>query len=155
VTIPAGSVQLASVPFEITQDLNGFTAVHLTGNVAFTSNGVTGTLDPESGAMSLGGGVYATVTLNATNPIVGTLYSGTCALGSSSSPIPWALTSDSPGVTYSQTTGTVTLSSALSLPSLDNCNPPINGLYVFLLDTIAGSGRVTFAGTLSPIIKAP
>jgi hypothetical protein len=158
VNIPAGGVQLTSVPFEATQDLSGFTAVHITGNVSFTSNGVTGTLDPESGATNLGGGVYATVTLNATAHILGqtvSIYSGTCTLGSSASPIPWTLTSDSPGVAYSQTAGTVTLSSALTLPSLDGCNPPMDSLYVFLLNTFAGSGRITFAGTFNPIIKAP
>jgi hypothetical protein len=158
ITVPAASVQLTNVPFEVTQDLSGFTAVHLTGNIAFNSNGVAGTLDPESGAMNLSGGISAVVTLNASAPILGqtvTLYSGTCGLGSSSSPIPWTLTSDSPGVAYSQTSGTVTLSSALTLPSLANCSPPMNGLYVFLLDTFAGSGRITFTGSLNPIIVAP
>jgi hypothetical protein len=158
VTIPGTSFELSDIPFEVTQDFPGFVGVHVTGKASFASTGITGSLDPASGAVSLSGGLYATVTLTATAQILGQttqIYAGTCSFGSASSPIAWALTTDPPGVPYSQNTGAVTLFSAFTAPSLDGCNPAIDPLYSFVLGTFAGGGHIKVSGTSDPIIKAP
>ena len=49
----------------------------------------------------------------------------------------------------------MTLSSAFAAPSLSGCTPAVDPIYAFLLDTFAGSGRVTLSGTSDPIISAP
>lgn len=158
VTVPGTGFQFTDIPFDATQDFPGFAGVHVSGTASFASAGVTGSLDPETGAASLNGGVYATVTLTATAQILGQtvqIYSGTCSFGSASNPIDWSLTTDPPGVPYSQSSGAVTLSSAFTAPSLDSCTPAVDPIYAFLLGTFAGSGHVTLAGSISPIIKAP
>jgi hypothetical protein len=158
VTVPGTSFQFTAIPFEVTQDVAGFVGVHITGTASLASTGISGSLDPESGAASLTGGVYASVQLTATAQILDQtveIYSGNCSLGSASSSAPWTLTTDPPGVPYSQGTGAVTLTSAFAAPSLSGCTPAVNPIYAFLLDTFAGSGRVTLSGTSDPIISAP
>jgi hypothetical protein len=158
VAIPGAGFQFTDIPFQATQDFPGFAGVHVMGTASFASTGINGSLDPESGAASLNGGVYATVTLSATAQIMGQtvqIYSGTCSFGSASSPISWTLATDPPRVRYSQSTGAVTLASAFTAPSLNGCNPAVDSLYAFLLGTVAGEGNVTLAGTADPIIKAP
>jgi hypothetical protein len=158
ITVPGTSFQFTDIPFDATQDFPGFAGVHVSGTASFASTGLTGTLDPASGPTSLNGGVYATVTLTATAQILGQttqIYSGTCSFGSASNPISWALTTNPPGVPYSQDTGAVTLSAALAAPSLDSCNPAVPSVYAFLLATVAGNGHITLSGTSDPIIKAP
>jgi hypothetical protein len=155
VAVPGTSVQFPDIPFDVTQDIAGVASLHVTGATSLASTGISGSLDPASGAANLRGGVYATVTLTATAPILGQIYSGTCSLGSQTNPISWTLTTDPPGVPYSESTGEVTLSSALTAPSLSGCNPALNPLYAGLIDIFAGSGRITLSGTLDPIIKAP
>ena len=84
VTVQGTSFQFTAIPFEMTQDFPGFAGVHVSGTTSFVSTGATGSLDPSSGAASLSGGVYATVSLTATAQILGQtvgIYSGTCSLG--------------------------------------------------------------------------
>ena len=157
VTIPGTSFQFTDVPFDATKDFPGFAGVHVIGTASFASTGVTGSLDPASGAASLSGGVYAVVTLRATAQILGQtveIYAGTCSFGTVSSPISWALTTDPPGVPYSQVTGAVTLSSAFTAPSLDGCNPAIDPIYGFVLGIFAELAHHAL-GTSDPIVKAP
>ena len=157
VTIPASGLQFPDISFAGTQDAGGFTSVHVTGRLSFTSTGLSGSLDPASGAATLGGGAYATVQLTATALVLGQtveLYSGACAFGSAASPLQLTLTTDPPGVPYSQATGAVTLSSAFAAPSLAGCSPAVPDLYAFLLDTFAGNDRITISGTTSPILRA-
>jgi hypothetical protein len=158
VTIPDSGFQVSDIHFEATQDLAGFAGVHVTGTTSFASTGIDGFLDPETGAASLTGGVYATVQLTATAQVAGQtvqLYTGTCSFGSAANPMSWTLTTDPPGVPYSQSTGAVTLSSAFTTPSLAGCSPGVDPLYAFLLGTFAGHGRITFSGTIDPILTGP
>jgi hypothetical protein len=158
VTVPATAFKFTDIPFEGTQDFPGFVGVHVTGMASFASTGVSGSLDPETGAVNLGGGLYAAVTLAATAQILGQtvpIYSGTCSFGSSSTPIPWTLSTDAPGVPYSEASGAVTLSSRFTAPSLDACSPAVDPIYAFLLGTFAGSARLTLDGSVDPVIKAP
>jgi hypothetical protein len=158
VSIPASGIQLSDVAFDNTSDVGGFSSVHVTGTISLASTGISGSLDPATGAVSLNGGLYATVALTATADIAGQtteIYSGTCAFGSATSPLTLTLTTDPPGVPYSQSTGAVTLSAPFTAPSLDGCNPGVPALYAFLLDTFAGADRLTFSGTTNPILHAP
>ncbi len=159
VSIPAATgFQLSDVGFDNTSDLGGYSSVHVYGTVSFASTGVSGSLDPATGATNLSGGFYSTVTLTATADIGGQttqIYSGTCDFGSATSPLTWTLTTDPPGVPYSQQTGAVTLSSPFTAPSLDNCNPAVPTVYQFLLNLFAGADRITLAGVTTLIIKAP
>jgi hypothetical protein len=155
VTVPGTSFQFTDIPFDTTQDIGGYTNVHVSGTTSLASTGVTGSLDPETGAARLDAGVYATVTLTATTPLLGQIYSGTCSFGSTSTPILWALTTDPPGVPYSQNTGALTLASSFMAPSLEGCNPAVPQLFAFLLNLFAGSGQVVISGTFDPIFTAP
>jgi hypothetical protein len=158
VTVPGSGFQLSNIPFDSTNDIGGFSSVHVVGTISFASTGVAGSLIPDGGAASLAGGLYATITLTATAQILGQstqLYSGTCALGSAASPLPLTLTTASPGIPYSQTTGALTLSSPFTAPSLDSCNPALPNIYAFLLNLFAGTDRITFSGATDPILKAP
>lgn len=157
VTIPSPGINLSSVPFDKTASIGGFSNVHTTGSISFTANGLSGSLDPSTGAANLSGGVYATVTITATTDVSGQttkIYSGTCSFGSAAVPIPITLTTASPGVPYSQTTGALTLSTAFTAPSLDSCNPAIPTIYGFLLEIFAGTDRLTLTGATNPIITA-
>jgi hypothetical protein len=157
VSFPGSSVQLAPIPFDTTQDVQG-TTVHVAGTVSLGSTGLSGTLDPASGAASVTGGVYASINFTATATIFGVptqLYSGTCSHGSAASPIQLALTTNAPGVPYSETTGAVTLASGFTAPSLSNCSPAINPLYAFLLDAFGGQGSISLSGTTDPVLHAP
>ena len=120
VTVPV-DLQLGAVPFDGSGDLGGLADVHVTGTIAATATGLAGSLDPGSGDASLHGGLYATVTLDATALILGSttqIYAGTCELGSASSPLEVTLTTAAPGVSYDQQTGEVTLSAPFTPPSL-------------------------------------
>jgi hypothetical protein len=158
VTVPGTGVQLADIPFESQESSNGFLDLHVVGKASFTSTGVTGFLDPAAGTANLTVGAYASVRLTATATLAGapiTLYDGTCNFGSVGSPLSLTLTTDPPGVLYSQATGAVTLSAAFTAPSLDGCNPAMGDAYVFLLNFLAGNDRLTLTGTTDPIIRAP
>lgn len=157
VTIPADGIRMSSVPFDVTADMGGFSNVHSSGTVSFGSTAINGSLDPETGVASLTGGVYATVTITATADILGVtteIYSGTCDFGSATTPISITMTTSSPGVPYSQSTGTVTLSAPFTAPNLSGCDPAVPAVYNFLLGFFAGSDRITLAGATTPILKA-
>jgi hypothetical protein len=157
VTIPAASIKLSNVPFNVTADMGGFSNVQVTGSLSFTSTAINGSLDPGTGAASLSGGLYATVAITATADISGLttqIYSGTCGIGSATSPIPMTLTTAPPGVPYSQSTGAVTLSGPFTAPSLGGCNPAVPSIYGFLLNFFAGNDQITLSGATNPIIKA-
>jgi hypothetical protein len=158
VTVPGSGFQLPDIPFDTTEDSNGFVGLHVFGHASFSSTGVSGFLDPEPGTASLTAGAYASVTLTATAQILDqqvSLYSGTCSLGTAASPLGLTLTTAAPGVPYSQSTGAVTLSAAFDAPSLDGCSPAMPSAYAFLLTLLAGHDRLTLSGTTEPIIKAP
>ena len=158
VTVPGSGFQMSEVPFEWQENSGGFFDVHVTGTVSFASSGITGFLDPAAGTASLSGDAHASVTFTATASIVGVttqLYSGTCTFGSEANPLSLTLTTDPPGVPYSQSTGTVTLSAGFNAPSLEGCDPALPGGYAFLLNILAGNDRLTISGTTDPIITAP
>jgi hypothetical protein len=158
VTIPGSGFQVSNIPFDWTENSNGFFDVHVTGAASLASSGITGFLDPAAGTASLSGGAYASVTFTATATILGTttqLYSGTCNFGSAASPVALTLTTDPPGAPYSQSTGAATLSAGFSAPSLDACSPAMPDAYAFLLQILAGSDQLTISGTTDPIILAP
>jgi hypothetical protein len=156
VAVPSPAFPTITIPFDNTQDLGGFSNVHVTGTLTLSSTGLDGTMDPEPGTASLNGGIYGSVTMNATATVFGSqvnIYSGTCALGTAATPLPLTLSTDPPGVAYSSTTGAVTLSTPVTAPSFAGCSPAMPNVYAFLLDLVAGSGRLTLAGTTDPIIK--
>jgi hypothetical protein len=159
ITVPGSGFQLSDIPFEwLENSSSGFLDVHVTGKASFASSGITGFLDPAAGTASLTGGAYASISFTATASILGTttqLYSGTCRFGSAASPLSLTLSTDPPGVPYSQSTGAVTLSAEFEAPSLDGCDPALPDAYAFLLQILAGNDRLTLSGTTDPIILAP
>ena len=158
ITVPESGFQMTDIPFEWQESSNGFVDLHVTGTASFASSGITGFLDPGAGTATLSGDAHASVAFTATAAILGVttqLYSGSCTFGSAASPLSLTLTTDPPGVPYSQSTGAVTLSAAFSAPSLDGCNPALPDGFAFLLDILAGHDRLTISGTTDPIITAP
>lgn len=149
ITAPASAFRIDAFPFDWTQNFQGFANVHVAGTASFASLGVTGSLVPADGTMSLTDSAYASITFSAS--INGsTLYSGTCTLGTAGSPISMTLH----GSDYSQSSGSVTLTDTFDAPALANCSPDL-GIYGFLLGILAGSDTLTLHATTSPVIKAP
>jgi hypothetical protein len=145
-----------TVPFDATQDISGLAGLHADGSLTLSSSGLTGTLDPETGAASIAGSLQGQVRLHATQSLLGlqtTVYDGTCYFGTDVDPIAATFTTDAPGVPYSSTTGDVTLSAAIDAPSFSGCVPAMDTPYLALLSLFAGHGRVTIAGTTTPIFK--
>jgi len=106
-------------------------------------------LDPGSGAMSLTGSPFASVTFTATG--IGVTYSGTCSIGGSApaDQLPVTVTSDPPGTPYSQQTGTVTLAASLrDLGDAVVCDPALPNPLTILV----GPGELTIPGTITPIL---
>ena len=158
ITIPESGFRVSDIPFEWTENSNGFFDVHVTGTASLASSGIAGFLNPAAGTASLTGGAYASVTFIATATVLGAttqLYSGTCNFGSATSPVSLTLTTDPPGSPYSQATGSATLSAGFTAPSLDGCSPAMPDAYAFLLQILAGSDQLTLSGTTNPIILAP
>jgi hypothetical protein len=156
VAVPSPAFPTITIPFDNTQNLGGFSDVHVSGTLTLSSTGLNGTMDPEPGTASLNGGIYGSVTMNATATVFGSLtniYSGTCAFGTAAAPLPLTLSTDPPGVAYSSTTGAVTLSAPVTAPSFAGCSPAMPSVYAFLLDLFAGSGRLTLTGTTDPVLK--
>jgi hypothetical protein len=152
VTVPGSGVQFSQLPFDTTQVVSGV-SVHVFGMATLASTGFSGSLDPASGSASLAGGLFATVSLTAT-AAGAQIYSGVCNLGSSTSPIAVALSTNPPGVPYSQSTGALTLASSFQAPSLDGCNPAIDPTYQLLLSVFAGSGHIALSGVTDPVLLA-
>lgn len=156
VAVPSPAFPTTTIPFDNTQNLGGFSNVRVSGTLTLSSTGLNGTLDPEPGSASLNGGIAASVTMDASAAILGSqtnIYSGTCTLGTPAVPLPLTLSTDAPGVSYSSTTGAVTLSAPVTAPSFDGCSPAMPNLYAFLLNLLAGSGRLTLTGTTDPVLK--
>ena len=145
-----------TVPFDHAQDIGSFSNVHATGTLTLSSSGLSGSLDPETGIATITGSLSGSVTIDASATIFGLetqIYAGTCAFGTAATPIAATFSTDPPGVPYSSTDGSVTLSAPLTAPSFDDCAPAVPSTYVFLLDLFAGSGRLTLSGTTSPVLK--
>ncbi len=156
VAVPSPAFPTTTIPFDNTQNLGGFSDVHVSGALTLSSGGLSGTMDPEPGTASLNGGIYGSVAMNATATVFGSLasiYSGTCTFGIAATPLALTLSTDSPGVAYSSTTGAVTLSAPFTAPSFAGCSPAMPSVYAFLLDLFAGSGRLTLTGATDPVIK--
>jgi hypothetical protein len=156
--VSAGSIfQVTGISTDDTTPVAGFGAVRVTASLSVGGTGVTGTFDPELGTPRLEGGLYASVDLTVTADLLGVttqLYAGRCTLGTPAAPLPIEITTDAPGVPYSQTDGSVTLTSAVAFPSLDECSPAVPGLYAFVVGLFAGPGRITVAGATNPILHA-
>jgi len=145
VSIPQSSVQLTDFPInESVATPAGTLNVIGTANVSTT--GLSGTLDPGTGQASLSSSLYGTISFTAT--ITNVLnYTGTCSIGDPANFLPVTMTTDSPGVPYSDQTGAVTLAGNLGTPV--NCNPALPlGLQFF----INGSPELTLSGTTTPIL---
>jgi hypothetical protein len=143
----AVSIQATDVPFAVHQSVGAF---DVTGTVTAAGRFVSGRLDPGSGAMSLAGSLFASVTFTATM-IGGVTYSGTCSIGGSApaDQLPVTVRTDPPGTPYSQQTGTVTL--AANLGDLGNavvCDPALPIPLTFVI----GPGELTIPGTITPIL---
>jgi hypothetical protein len=148
VAVPDLGTSFAAIP--VSGSASGFS---VSGVTTFAAGGpFTGSLDPETGAASLVGSIYGSVSLVITGPLVG--YTGTCALGSAANPLAVAFTTAAPGIAYSQTTGALTLSTPLTAPSLAGCDPALPPVLAFIADVVLGSGRLTLGGQLSPVITA-
>ena len=142
----AVSMQATDFPFAFNQNVHGFD-VSLSGTVTAAGRFVSGRLDPGSGAMSLIGSLFASVTFTATiNPGVG--YSGTCSIGGSApaDQLHVTVTTDPPGTPYSQQTGTVTLAANLGNPVV--CDPALPIPLTFVI----GPGELTIPGAITPIL---
>ena len=148
ITIAVSSIQATDVPFAVHQNVAGFD-VSVSGTSTVAARFVSGRLDPGSGAMSLAGSLFASVTFTATG--MGVTYSGTCAIGGSApaDQIPVTVTTDPPGTPYSQQTGTVTLTADLrGLGNAVVCDPALPNILPILI----GPGELTIPGTITPIL---
>lgn len=150
--LPSGSgLDLEVTQFSIsTSVLSGTVDAHL----FLTATG--GTIDPASGHANLDAATYGTVDLSVTSAFGG--YSGTCSLGTAASPITAAFSTDSPGVPYSQTDGTLTLAAAMDVPSLSDCQPALPDVAVVaqaIAQLLAGTATLSFTGTVDPVLLAP
>src|SRR5258708_2950456 len=113
ISLPQGTLEVTDEPFTFSQTVSGV-PVAVSGTATLESGSFTGTLDPGSGAASLSTSVFASVTLTATAD--GLPYSGTCSVGGSAAAdqIPVTLTTNPPGVPYSEQDGTVTMAGGTS-----------------------------------------
>lgn len=148
ITVPDGGFTIPDVPWQTSG--NGFSA---SGTVSLTSQVRGGSLDPGSGQAELDVDAYATVTVDATSTL-GIGYQGTCQIASAQDPLHLTFT-NAAGTHYDQTDGSATLSADFDAPALSSCSPELPGFASALLQLLAGSSRVTFSGTVDPVIKAP
>jgi uncharacterized repeat protein (TIGR01451 family) len=147
ITIGASALNLTDQPFS--QDVTiGSDTVSLSGTVTVTSGSLAGTLDPGSGTMKLDTSLFATATFTATSG--STEYSGTCSIGGSApaDQLPVTLTTDPPGVPYSEQTGAVTLAANLGQPVV--CDPGLPAPFDLVL-TGSASGLIV-PGSTTPIL---
>ncbi len=152
ITIPDSALAITDQPFS--QNLNAvFGAVSVSGTVTVETSGLAGTLDPGSGAASLGTSLFASATFTATATFFDgshAVYSGTCSIGGSApaDQFPLTLTTDPPGVPYSEQTGAVTLAADLGNPVV--CDPTLPDLFTFLFTT--SDSELTVPGSTTPIL---
>jgi uncharacterized repeat protein (TIGR01451 family) len=152
ISIPQSSLQATGEPFSYGTTLSGFD-VAVSGTATVGSGSITGTLDPGSGAASLGTSVFASVTF--TGAVDGVqVYSGTCSVGGSAAAdqVPVTLTTGPPGgVPYSEQDGTVTVAGGISNPV--TCDPALPDLLQLLFPLVAGQGgQITVSGATTPIL---
>lgn len=108
ITIPDSALAITDQP--LSQNLNaGIGTVSVSGTATVQTSGLTGTLDPGSGAASLDTSLFASATFTATATLIDgsqAAYSGTCTIGGSApaDQLPVTLTTDPPGVPYSEQT---------------------------------------------------
>lgn len=152
ITIPDSTLAITDQPFS--QDLNaGIGTVSVSGTATVETSGLTGTLDPGSGAASLGTSLFASATFTATATLADgsqAVYSGTCTIGGSSpaDQLPVTLTTDPPGVPYSEQTGAVTLAADLGNPVV--CDPALPDLFAFIFTS--SDSELTVPGSTTPIL---
>jgi uncharacterized repeat protein (TIGR01451 family) len=145
IAIPQSSVQLTNFPINDSVGTSlGTLTVSGTANVSTTA--LSGTLDPVSGQTSLSSSLYATVTFTASLPSVFS-YSGTCTIGDPANYLPVTMTTNPPGVPYSDQTGAVTL--AANLGSQVSCAPSLPAV---LQPFIGGTPELMLSGTTTPIL---
>lgn len=145
-------ITLPDIPWSVSGDL-----ISASGTLGLTLNVVSGQLDPASGDASLHVTAHGVVNLTATAPLIGS-YSATCDLATTASPMTMDFSTASPGTSYSQTDGSLTLTAAVNAPPLSNCSESLPGLAQYadaILNLLAGSGTIQFGGTLDPVIVAP
>jgi uncharacterized repeat protein (TIGR01451 family) len=148
ITIPDSTLGLTDQPFS--DDLTvGTSDVSLSGTATIATGSMTGTLDPGSGAMSLDTSLFASVTFTGT--VDGSqVYSGTCSIRGSApaDQLPVKLTTDPPGVPYSEQTGAVTLAANLGDPIV--CDPALPSPLDFVFN--GSNSGLTVPGTTTPIL---
>ncbi len=150
ISLPQGTLEVTDEPFTFSQTVSGV-PVAVSGTATLESGSFTGTLDPGSGAASLSTSVFASVTLTATAD--GLPYSGTCSVGGSAAAdqIPVTLTTNPPGVPYSEQDGTVTMAGGIS--DAVACDPALPSLLQLLFPFVAGQGgQLTISGATTPIL---
>ncbi len=145
VAIPQSSVQLTNFPINGSVD-TGLGTLTVSGTADFSTTALSGTLDPATGQASLSSTLFATATFTASLPSVFS-YSGTCTIGDPAIYLPVTMTTDSPGVPYSDQTGAVTLAASLGNPV--SCDP---SLPLVLQPFIGGIPELTLSGTTTPIL---
>jgi len=148
ITIPDSTLGVTDQPFS--DDLTvGTSNVSLSGTATVGTGSITGTLDPGSGAMSLDTSLFASVTFSGTAD-GSQVYSGTCTIGGSApaDQLPVKLTTDHPGVPYSEQTGAVTLAANLGDPIA--CDPALPSPLDLVF--IGSNSGLTVPGTTTPIL---
>jgi uncharacterized repeat protein (TIGR01451 family) len=144
VTISDSMLGVTDQPFSQDVTVSGVDA-SVSGTVTIAVGPLTGTLDPGTGAASLTTSLFASATFTATAGTV--TYSGTCSVGGSGAAdrIPVTLTTDPPGVPYSEQTGAVTLAADLGQPVV--CDPaltfPFGALFTSSDSTLIVPGSIT------------
>lgn len=148
---PGSALSLELSQFSIsTSVLSGTVGAHL------FLDSTAGSIDPSSGHATLDAETYGTVDLSISSILGG--YDGTCSLGTAASPITAAFSTDPAGTAYSQTDGSLALSAQVDFPQLSNCSPALPEqaqLAQALIDLLAGTGTLTFTGSVNPVLLAP
>jgi hypothetical protein len=152
--VASAGASAPAIPFSTTATLNGVTAPVIGSLTLVSAADAVGHLNPSTGEANLALSVYASITLTVGDNF-GTGFTGTCSVGTAASPIGLVLSTAPPGSVYSQTTGNLTLSAAMTVPGLSNCIPSDPGVLSIVSNLlISGNGRITLTGQLSPVITA-
>jgi uncharacterized repeat protein (TIGR01451 family) len=142
VSLPQSSLVVTDEPFSD----NAFGET-VSGTVSMDTTSLSGTLDPSTGAVTLNTSLFVSASFSVAGILVN--YSGTCTIGGSAPAdhLPATLTTDSPGVPYSDLTGAVTLTA--NLGDAASCDPT---LPVLLQSFLNGPEVLTVSGTTTPIL---
>jgi uncharacterized repeat protein (TIGR01451 family) len=141
-SIPQSNLSSAYGPFDSTV----VSGEDLTFNVSTDFTSLSGTLDPSTGAATMATSIFASIPYDISG-VFGELGSGTCSIGSGAGHLPITLTTDAPGVPYSDQTGAVTM--AVGLGSLSCSGPSISDLGSSIFD---GSDQLILSGTMAPVL---